>query len=78
MIDSVSSVGSTSTPRTQSTPQTSGLQRAPAAVNTVVQKQQKSSSATAPVLALAVPQTAKGGNGSRIKVPRGSLVDVVA
>ncbi|MGB9151944.1 MAG: hypothetical protein WCD70_02535 [Alphaproteobacteria bacterium] len=79
MIDSISGTSSSSNPRTtQATPQTSGLQRSPVVVNAIVQKQQKSSNATAPVLALAVPQTAKSGASSRIKVPRGSLIDVVA
>jgi hypothetical protein len=78
MIDSIGGLGTSSTTRTQQTPQTSGLQRSPVELNAIVQKQQKASGATAPVLALAVPQTTKSGGSSRIKVPRGSLIDVVA
>jgi len=78
MIDSISGTGSSSINRTQITPQTSGLRNSPAVVNSIVQKQQKSSNATVPVLALAVPQTTKSGGSSRLKVPRGSLIDVVA
>ena len=79
MIDSISGASTSSNIRTtQATPQTSGLQRSPDVLNAIVQKQQKSSGATVPVLALAVPQTAKPGGSSRIKVPRGSLIDVVA
>lgn len=77
MIDSISGTGSTPINRVL-TPQTSGLRNSPAVVNSIVQNQQKTSSAAAPVLSLAVPQSAKTGGSSRLKVPRGSLIDVVA
>ena len=79
MVDSITGVNSLVQARAvQVTPQTTGLKSSPQTVNAIVQKPQKASGATAPVLSLAVPQTAKGANGSRIKVPRGSLIDVVA
>ncbi len=77
MVDSISSINSASTSRAvQSTPQTSGLKNSTPTINAIVQKPQKASGTTAPVLSLAVPQSAKG-SGTRTKVPRGSLVDEV-
>ena len=78
MVDSITSTSANSVNRLQTAQQAASLRNNAAAVNSIVQTQQKSSSATSPVLALAVPQTSKAGGSSRIKVPRGSLIDVVA
>ena len=78
MVDSITSTSANSVNRLQTAQQAASLRNNTAAVNSIVQTQQKSSSATSPVLALAVPQTSKSGGSSRIKVPRGSLIDVVA
>ncbi len=65
------------TQRAQTAAQTSGLRNNPAILNAIVQTQQRSSGAVAPVKVFAVPQTSKSGD-SKVKLPRGSLVDVLA
>jgi hypothetical protein len=65
------------TQRAQSVAQTSGLRNNTAVLNAIVQTQQRTSNATAPVKVFAVPQTSKSGE-SKVKLPRGSLVDVIA
>jgi hypothetical protein len=77
-IESIgSSSGSVTTQRAQAAAQTSGLRNNPAVLNAIVQTQQKSSNATSIVKAFAVPQTSKSGGSSNVKLPRGSLVDVL-
>jgi hypothetical protein len=77
-IESIGSKTSTNAAqRAQATAQTTGLRNNPAVLNAIVQTQQKSSNAVAPVKAFAVPQTAKSG-ATPPKLPRGSLVDVLA
>jgi hypothetical protein len=76
MIDSVSSTSNA--PRVQSAVPAAALRNNPVVLNAIVQTQQRSSASTAPVTALAVPQTSKSGNSSNVKLPRGSLVDVLA
>lgn len=75
----IESIGSTTsapaTQRSQTTASASGL-RNPDVLNAVQQTSQKRSNAVAPVKIFAVPQTAK--TGTTPKVPRGSLVDVLA
>ena len=77
-IDPISNTSSaTSAQRAQTASQTSGLHNNPAVLNAIVQTQQKASNAAAPVKVFAVPQTSKTGTTTP-KLPRGSLVDVVA
>jgi hypothetical protein len=80
VIDSIkntTSAGASS--RAQSVSQTSGLRNNAVVLDAIVQTQQKASGATARVnTALAVPQSAKSGNSGSVKLPRGSLVDVLA
>jgi hypothetical protein len=77
-IESISkSTSAVSTQRAQTASQTSGLRNNPDVLNAIVQTQQRSSNATAPTKVFAVPQSTKSGN-STVKLPRGSLVDVVA
>ena len=79
MIDSIGSTsGASGSQRMQATGQIAPLRNNVAAVNAIVQTQQRSSSTTFPVTALAVPQTTKSGNTPNAKVPRGSLVDLLA
>jgi hypothetical protein len=76
MIESIGSY--TSTPqRVQSTSPSSRLQD-PHVLTAIQQTQQRSSGATAPVRVFAVPQTSRSGSSTAPKVPRGSLVDVLA
>jgi hypothetical protein len=78
MIDSIgSSTSIASSHRTQAATQTNSL-RNPDVLNAVQQTSQRSSNATAPVKIFAVPQTTKNGTTSGPKLPRGSLVDVLA
>jgi hypothetical protein len=78
-IDSIGKTSSaTATQRAQSASATSGLRNSPDVLNAITQTQQSSSNAVAPVKILAVPQPSKSGNSSTLKLPRGSLVDVVA
>jgi hypothetical protein len=74
MVDSITSA--TSAPKPVTTPVSSS--RSHVTINAIAQTQQKRSGATNTVTALAVPQSAKSGNTSNTKVPRGSLVDVLA
>ena len=79
MIDSIGSTsGAGNAQRTQATGQVATLRNNSAVLNAIVQTQQKSSSAKNIVNALAVPQPTKSGNSSNVKLPRGSLVDVLA
>ena len=78
MIDSIGSSTSLATARhAQASLQTNSL-RSPAVLTAIQQKQQKTSGATAPVRVFAVPQSSKSGASSTAKLPRGSLVDVLA
>ena len=79
MIDSVgSSTNASSSSRTQAVSQTQSLRNNPAVLNAIVQTQQRASGATAPAPAFAVPQTTRTGASANVKLPRGSLVDVIA
>jgi len=79
MIDSIgSNSGARNAHHAQATSNVPTLRNNPAVLNAIVQTQQKASSATNLVSALAVPQTSKSGNSSNVKLPRGSLVDVLA
>jgi len=80
MIDSVNnSKGVNASSRIQNTSQTQGLRNNPVVLDAIVQTQQKTSGSTARVnTALAVPQSAKSGNSNSVKLPRGSLIDVLA
>ena len=75
MVDSVGGVGSGAS-RAQ-TGQASGLRNNPAVLNDIIRTQQRVAGARN-VTALAVPQTSKGSDSGKVKVPRGSLVDVLA
>ncbi len=76
-IDSIGgTTNAAATQRAQSAAATSGLRNNPSVLNAIVQTQQKSSNATSIVKAFAVPQTSKSGS-STVKLPRGSLVDVL-
>ena len=78
MIDSIGSSTSVgNSQRSQASSQTTGL-RSVDVLNAVQQKSQKTSGATAPVKVFAVPQTAKSGNAATTKLPRGTLLDVLA
>ena len=72
MVDSIKSVSSN--PRTQSASSTNALRNNPVLLDSIVKTQQQSSGRTA----LAVPQSAKSGASSSTKLPRGSLVDLIA
>jgi hypothetical protein len=77
MIDSIGTVTSSAvTQRSQSALQTNSL-RNTAVLTAVQQTQQRSSGSTAPVKVFAVPQSSKSGSKPP-KLPRGSLVDVLA
>jgi|GEM_PF-4022235 hypothetical protein len=78
MIDSIgSSTSLPSTQRAQTALQTNSL-RSTQVLTAVQQTQQRSSNAVAPVKVFAVPQASKNGGSSTAKLPRGSLVDVLA
>ena len=78
MIDSIGSSNSlASTQRAQTALQTSSL-RSPAVLTAIQQTQQKSSGATAPVRVFSVTQASNTGASSTAKLPRGSLIDVLA
>lgn len=77
MVVSVNSVNSSN--RTQNVAQGQSLRNNPVVLDAIVKTQQKTSGSAAPVnTALAVPQSAKTGGTSGVKLPRGSLVDVLA
>ncbi len=80
MVDQISSTSSsTSLQRSQNAASTTSLRNNPVVLNSIVQTQQKKAGATNLVTALAVPQTSKtSGSSSNVKLPRGSLVDVLA
>jgi hypothetical protein len=79
MVDSIGSTTKIGSPQSiQAATQANSLRNNPAVLNAIVQTQQKSSGATAPVKIFAVPQSAKSGNSSTTRLPRGSLVDVLA
>ena len=80
MIDPVNSAGgANAASRAQSTTQTQSLRNNPVVLDAIIQTQQKASGATVRVqTALAVPQSAKSGNNGNVKLPRGSLIDVLA
>lgn len=75
MVDSVNGVGASSINRIVTSAQSNSL-RNTSSSGSVTQSQNKSNGASSSSFALAVPQTSK--SGSRVKVPRGSLVDIVA
>jgi hypothetical protein len=77
VVDSINSTGSvTSTQRAQTAAQNSALRNNAVVLNAIVQTQQKASGTSK--VALAVPQTSNSGNASKVKLPRGSLIDVLA
>ncbi|MDR3450750.1 MAG: hypothetical protein P4M15_13575 [Alphaproteobacteria bacterium] len=74
-IDPVSaSTNIAQTQRPQASGQVNGLRNNPTLLNAIVTQQKASRSL--PQTAFAAPQNAKG-NGSNLKLPRGSLVDEV-
>ena len=78
MVESVSNATTASAAlRTQSLAQTNSLRGTASGLNTLIQTQQKTATPTLRATALAVPQTAKPGNSSNVKLPRGRLVDVL-
>ncbi len=77
MVDPVNSISnSASVQRAQTAAQNSALRNNPVVLNAIVQTQQRT--ANLPKVALAVPQTSGSNNSSKVKLPRGSLVDVLA
>jgi len=79
VIESIgSSTSAGASQRAQATSSVSAARVNPTVLNAITQTQQKRSSAVNPVTALAVPQGAKSGNGAKVVVPRGSLLDVLA
>jgi len=78
MIDSINnSTNLPSTLRSQSLTQVSRA-RSTEILPAVQQSQQKTSGGSGAMTAFAVPQTGKSGATSTPKLPRGSLVDVLA
>jgi hypothetical protein len=78
MIDSIgSSANLPSAKRAHTSLQTSSL-RNTSILTAVQQTQQRLSNAVAPVKIFAVPQASRNGIASPTRLPRGSLVDVLA
>jgi len=78
MIDSiVSSTSFPSTSRAITVSQSSSL-RTPSILTAIQQTSQRVSHAVEPVRIFAVPQAAGNGSSAMTRLPRGSLVDVLA
>ncbi|MDE1901673.1 MAG: hypothetical protein KGI37_08530 [Alphaproteobacteria bacterium] len=78
MVDSISNVPSSVSLQRAQTAASTALRNNNVGTTTIIQAQ-RASNATAPITtALAVPQSAKTGGSGNVKVPRGSLVDVLA
>ena len=78
MIDSVgSSTSFPSTSRAIAVSQTSSL-RTSSVLTAIQQTQLQTAHAVEPVRVFAVPQTSRNGSSAMTRLPRGSLVDVLA
>jgi hypothetical protein len=78
MIDSIgSSTNLPATLRTQASLPASRLSDT-SVLTAVQQTQQKTSNAVVPVKVFAVPQTSRNGSSATSRLPRGSLVDILA